>query len=78
MWSFGILTWEVFSLGATPYPGMTDKQVSQEVSYMNTIIQHMHALKYELVVISLSGQHPWDDTSELAPSTKTIETSVQL
>lgn len=32
VWSFGILMWEVVTLGSTPYPGLSAAEVMRKVS----------------------------------------------
>ena len=32
VWSYGVLLWEAFSGGDTPYPGMTNRMILSQVS----------------------------------------------
>ena len=33
VWSFGVLIWEVVTLGSTPYPGLSAAEVMRKVCY---------------------------------------------
>ena len=37
VWSFGILVWEIVTLGSTPYPGMSASQVAKSVQVGKTM-----------------------------------------
>lgn len=37
VWSFGVLIWEVVTLGSTPYPGLSAAEVMRKVSYRETV-----------------------------------------
>ena len=41
VWSFGILVWEIFSAGKTPYPGLTNNQARDKIDEgKNIFISH--------------------------------------
>ncbi|XP_069181416.1 LOW QUALITY PROTEIN: uncharacterized protein [Procambarus clarkii] len=51
VWSFGILCWEIVTLGSTPYPGMTAREVMRSVreGYRLDRPDHCHPELYRIV-----------------------------
>ena len=51
IWSFGILMWEIFSLGEIPYPGMDSKEVIRQLKrgYRMDIPQHCPTEIYQIM-----------------------------
>lgn len=51
VWSFGILCWEIVTLGSTPYPGMTAREVMRRVreGYRLERPDHCHPELYRVV-----------------------------
>lgn len=41
IWSFGVLLWEIVTLGSTPYPGLSAGDVMRKVLYTITIIENI-------------------------------------
>ncbi|KAG7159528.1 Tyrosine kinase receptor Cad96Ca-like 2 [Homarus americanus] len=51
VWSFGIMCWEIVTLGSTPYPGMTAREVMRRVreGYRLDRPDHCHPELYRIV-----------------------------
>ena len=49
VWSYGILMWEIFSLGNTPYSGLTNNQAREKVDEgTSTILDSLTIIKRPL------------------------------
>jgi len=48
VWSFGILVWEIITLGSTPYPGMEAREVMKKVKEGHRLDQPNHCRRPEL------------------------------
>ncbi|KAB5539700.1 hypothetical protein PHYPO_G00092030 [Pangasianodon hypophthalmus] len=73
VWSYGILLWEIFSLGGTPYPGMVvDSSFYNKIKsgYRMAKPEHASSDVYELMVKC------WNNEPEKRPSFHSLSESV--
>ncbi|KAF0301182.1 Tyrosine kinase receptor Cad96Ca [Amphibalanus amphitrite] len=60
-WSFGILLWEIITLGSTPYPGLSAREVMRSVreGYRLERPDHCHPQLYQLATSCWSADPGW-------------------
>ena len=73
IWAYGVLLWEIFSQGATPYPGMTNVEVAEAVlsGYRMTKPEKCPDEVYEIV------QKCWKENSKERPNMEQIVAEMQ-
>lgn len=49
IWSFGVLLWEIVTLGSTPYPGLSAGDVMKKVKYICTLLGTAHCFIHIIV-----------------------------
>ncbi|CAH1797646.1 unnamed protein product, partial [Owenia fusiformis] len=72
VWSYGVLLWEIISLGATPYPGMGARQIMKDIGrgYRMEKPKQCDQEIYELML------NCWNERPEKRPAFKTIVQTV--
>lgn len=73
VWSYGVLLWEIVTLGATPYPGMTVREVIQDVTIGKWLQKPFHC-KQELYLLMTRC---WGAEPESRPTFKEIVCDVE-
>ncbi|XP_056013331.1 fibroblast growth factor receptor 4-like isoform X4 [Ostrea edulis] len=68
VWSYGVLLWEIVTLGATPYPGMAAREVVSTVMMGKWLSRPLHC-KQELYALMVQC---WDTVPHNRPSFKDI------
>ncbi|XP_037084076.1 mucin-5AC-like [Pollicipes pollicipes] len=60
-WSFGILLWEIITLGSTPYPGLSAREVMRSVreGYRLERPDHCHPQLYQLAGSCWAAEPSW-------------------
>ncbi|KAH6945617.1 hypothetical protein HPB50_009301 [Hyalomma asiaticum] len=67
VWAFGILLWEIVTLGSTPYPGLSAQEVIHAVRDGRVMAQPVHC-RWELYRLMRACWHP--DPKERPPFSK--------
>ncbi|XP_062608785.1 fibroblast growth factor receptor 4-like isoform X2 [Saccostrea cucullata] len=73
VWSYGVLLWEIVTLGATPYPGMAAREVISTVMMGKWLSRPLHC-KPELYALMVRC---WDMMPQNRPSFNEISKSVE-
>uniref|UniRef100_T1IHS7 receptor protein-tyrosine kinase n=1 Tax=Strigamia maritima TaxID=126957 RepID=T1IHS7_STRMM len=73
VWSFGVLMWEIVTLGSTPYPGMAAVEVMQHVRQGHRLEKPDHC-KREMYNIMY---YCWDKDPDVRPSFSELTTSLE-
>lgn len=75
VWAFGILLWEIVTLGSTPYPGLSAQEVIHAVRDGRVMVQPVHC-RWELYRLMRACWHP--DPKERPPFSRLASDLDQL